>query len=94
MVPGCRVSAVGGQVLVVDCQVSLSVVVVGSLLSCFGCRWSVRYCRFPVSVVAQKKGTEIDSDAGESEKDTLIKKKIKFSSYIRNCRVEQLQSHI
>jgi hypothetical protein len=25
---------------------------------------------------------------------TLIKKKIKFSSYIRKSRVEQLQSHI
>ena len=28
----------------------------------------------------KKKGTEIDSEAGEIEKDTLIKKKTKFSS--------------
>ncbi len=27
------------------------------------------------------------------EQSTLIKKKIKFSSYIRNFRMEQLQSH-
>jgi hypothetical protein len=36
----------------------------------------------------EKKGTEIDSEAGESEKDTLIKKKWKFSSYIRKFRME------
>jgi hypothetical protein len=42
----------------------------------------------------RKKGREIDSEAGESEKDTLIKKKIKFSSCIRKFRMEQLQSHI
>jgi len=42
----------------------------------------------------ERKGMEIDSEAGESEKDTPIKKKIKFSSYIRKFRMEQLQSHI
>jgi hypothetical protein len=42
----------------------------------------------------EKKGMEKDSEAGETEKDTLIKNKIKFSSYIRKFRMEQLQSHI
>jgi hypothetical protein len=42
---GCRLSSA------VDYQVSLSVVVVGSWLSCVGCRWSGVGCRLSVSVV-------------------------------------------
>jgi hypothetical protein len=36
----------------------------------------------------------IDGTPQPTTLPTLIKKKIKFSSYIRKSRVEQLQSHI
>jgi hypothetical protein len=40
------------------------------------------------------KSTELSENEKMSGKDALIKKKIKFSSYVRKFRVEQLQSHI
>jgi hypothetical protein len=42
----------------------------------------------------EKKGTEIDSEAGESEKDTLIKNKIKFSSCIRKSQRAVAKSYV
>ena len=43
--------------------------------------------------VGRRSGHDSEEDLGSKGEVALIKKKIKFSSYIRKCRVEQLQSH-